>query len=79
LNFVIWGLWHGLGLFIHNRWSDLTRARFAALAPRVQAALNIGGVLLTFNFIALGWVFFALSTVSASTQFLQVLFSFGQS
>ncbi|MDP2993673.1 MAG: hypothetical protein Q8N46_00960, partial [Anaerolineales bacterium] len=77
LNFVVWGLWHGLGLFVHNRWSELTRARFAALSPRWQAALNVGGVLLTFNFIALGWVFFALPTFSASAHFLQVLFSIG--
>ena len=75
LNFVVWGLWHGLGLFVHNRWSDLTRARFAALSPRWQAVLNMGGVLLTFNFIAIGWVFFALPTLSASAHFLQVLFS----
>lgn len=73
-NFVIWGLWHGLGLFVHNRWSELTRRRFAAVSPRWQAALNVGGVLLTFNFIALGWVFFALPGLSISVHFLRVLF-----
>ncbi len=74
LNFVVWGLWHGLGLFAHNRWSELTRARYAALTKRWQVALNVGGVLLTFNFIALGWVFFALPGLSISVQFLRVLF-----
>jgi D-alanyl-lipoteichoic acid acyltransferase DltB (MBOAT superfamily) len=74
MNFVVWGLWHGMGLFVHNRWSELTRAHFAALSPRCQAALNVGGVLLTFNFIALGWVFFALPSLSVSFHFLQVLF-----
>ncbi len=74
LNFVVWGLWHGLGLFAHNRWSELTKARFAALSKRWQAALNVGGVLLTFNFIALGWVFFALPGLSISVQFLRILF-----
>ncbi len=74
LNFVVWGLWHGLGLFVHNRWSELTKARFAVLSKRWQAALNAGGVLLTFNFIALGWVFFALPSLSISVHFFRVLF-----
>ncbi len=73
-NFILWGLWHGIGLFVHNRWSDLTKARFSALAPGWQKALNVGGVLLTFNFVALGWVFFALPDPSISFHFLQVLF-----
>jgi D-alanyl-lipoteichoic acid acyltransferase DltB (MBOAT superfamily) len=74
LNFVAWGMWHGLGLFIHNRWSDLTRARFTTLSPRWHSILNIGGVLLTFNFVALGWVFFALPDLSSSTNYLRILF-----
>jgi D-alanyl-lipoteichoic acid acyltransferase DltB (MBOAT superfamily) len=36
--------------------------------------LNIGGVLLTFNFVALGWVFFALPDLSSSTNYLRILF-----
>ncbi len=73
-NFIAWGMWHGLGLFIHNRWSGVTRARFTALSPRWNSALNIGGVLLTFNFVALGWVFFALPDLSSSTNFFRILF-----
>lgn len=73
-NFVLWGVWHGMGLFIHNRWSELTRARFAALPLRGQKLLNVGGVLLTFHFVALGWVFFALPALSVSFHFLKVLF-----
>jgi D-alanyl-lipoteichoic acid acyltransferase DltB (MBOAT superfamily) len=74
VNFVVWGLWHGLGLFVHNRWSELTRVHFVKLAPRWQAVLNVGGVLLTFNFISLGWIFFALPGLSISVHFLHVLF-----
>ena len=74
VNFVVWGLWHGLGLFVHNRWSQLTRARFATLSSRWQAVLNGFGVLLTFNFVALGWVFFALPDLSISVHFLNILF-----
>lgn len=74
MNFVAWGIWHGLGLFVHNRWSELTRARFTQLSHRWQMALNVGGVLLTFNYVALGWVFFALPDLPVSTYFLRVLF-----
>jgi alginate O-acetyltransferase complex protein AlgI len=73
-SFALWGLWHGLGLFVHNRWSGLTKARFASLLPAWQKVLNAGGVLLTFNFVALGWVFFALPQPSVSFHFLRVLF-----
>ncbi len=73
-NFVLWGLWHGLGMFAHNRWSDLTRARFATLAAGTQKVLNAGGTLLTFNFVALGWIFFALPDPATSFHFLKVLF-----
>ena len=74
VNFFIWGLWHGLGLFFHNRWSELTRPRFATLSPRRQKALNVGGILVTFNFVAIGWVFFALPNLSISVNYLRVLF-----
>jgi alginate O-acetyltransferase complex protein AlgI len=75
-NFTLWGLWHGLGLFIHNRWNDLTRARAAAWAstPLRQSILSTSGALLTFHFVALGWIFFALSSTSASLHiFLKLL------
>ena len=62
LNFIFWGLWHGLGIFLQNRWSDFAKTRFNTNDPRLQRALQMGGVLLTFHFVALGWVFFALSS-----------------
>ncbi len=76
-NFFLWGLWHGLGLFAQNRWSERMKARAAASSPRWQSALNAGGVFLTFNFVALGWVFFALPAPSISLHFLQTLFGLG--
>ena len=75
-NFVAWGVWHGLGLFFHNRWSEWTKGRFAMLPIYWQKALNAGGVLLTFHFVAIGWVFFALPSLSISGQFLQTLAGF---
>ena len=51
----------GLGLFVHNRWSTLILPK----AEKIKVAWNsVSGnafsIFFTFNFIALGWVWFAL-------------------
>jgi D-alanyl-lipoteichoic acid acyltransferase DltB (MBOAT superfamily) len=38
--------------------------------------MQIGGILLTFHFVAFGWVFFALSEPSLSSRALLKLFGF---
>jgi D-alanyl-lipoteichoic acid acyltransferase DltB (MBOAT superfamily) len=62
--FLAWGLWHGVGLFLQNRWTEFARAR---LRPRIAQGpawveRGLGGLstLLTFHFVAVGWVFFLL-------------------
>ncbi len=79
-NFIIWGAWHGLGLFIHNRWNSfispkLTKAKDEK--PWLLKALNFGGVLLTFVFVSLGWVWFALPSTSLALQTFGKLFGLG--
>ena len=61
-NFVGWGLWHGAGLFINNRWSDWYRRHGFGFENSSFGynALQISGCLVTFNFVTLGWVWFAL-------------------
>ncbi len=75
-NFTIWGLWHGLGLFIHNRWSDFTKAKASEWAntSTKQSILNISGIIFTFHFVALGWIFFALSSPVTSWNVILKLF-----
>lgn len=74
--FVTWGLWHGLGLFFQNRWSELVRTRLPAwLQSRGgRVALNAVNIFLTFNFIALGWLFFTLSSPAVAWQAMLKLF-----
>lgn len=76
INFIVWGAWHGIGLFIHNRWANAMRQHTRTLdgRPRLKQALNIVGVLLTFHFVALGWVWFALPMPSDAAIVLQRLF-----
>jgi D-alanyl-lipoteichoic acid acyltransferase DltB (MBOAT superfamily) len=80
LNFIFWGLWHGIGLFLQNRWSEFIRTRYANAGQntRMQTALQIGGIWLTFHFVALGWVFFALSDPSLSWQVILALGGVGR-
>jgi D-alanyl-lipoteichoic acid acyltransferase DltB (MBOAT superfamily) len=74
--YTLWGLWHGLGLFVHNRWGEWARTHSnpEVFSPFKQKLLTLGGILLTFHFVALGWVFFALSTPAAAWRVLLVLF-----
>ena len=67
-NFAIWGAWHGLGLFIHNRWSDMIRSKSSILDdhPRLKQAAGVISLVITFNYVSLGWVWFALSTPAQS-------------
>jgi len=69
-NFVIWGAWHGVGLFIHNRYLDFMRPRLPLFdsRPRLKQAAHILGVLLTFHYVTLGWVWFALPDVTLAAK-----------
>ncbi len=76
--FVLWGVWHGLGLFIHNRWSDQIKSRVPAWMQtgRGHQLSTAAGVFLTFNFVAIGWLFFTLSSPSVAWLAITKLFGF---
>lgn len=75
-NYLIWGAWHGLGLFINNRFGDWAKPYWARLAekPRLHAACSALATLITFNYVALGWVWFVLPDPAASLTVLARLF-----
>lgn len=75
-NFVAWGAWHSAGLFIHNRWNDFVkpRAAFFETRPWLKRAAHASGVLLTFHFVALGWVWFALPEMGLALRVFGKLF-----
>jgi D-alanyl-lipoteichoic acid acyltransferase DltB (MBOAT superfamily) len=78
-NFLIWGAWHGVGLFIHNRWSEFLKPRLdpARLASWQERLLDGAGLVLTFHYVTLGWLWFALPTPQLSWQVLLRLFGIG--
>jgi len=76
VGFVLWGLWHGTGLFIQNRWSGYIKDHIPVWGQTLngQRVLNVAGVFLTFNFVSLGWLFFALPTPVKVWNVMAILF-----
>ena len=82
-NFIAWGVWHAAGLFVHNRWTDFSRRRAAQTdppqepSPTRQRVLSVVNVLITFHFVALGWVWFALPSMDLSLSVFRKLLGIG--
>lgn len=76
VNFIIWGAWHGLGLFVHKQWSDRTRKWYISLKdkPVQQRAWTFTGWFITFHFVVIGWVWFAIPEFEQSVQVFGKLF-----
>ena len=70
-NFVLWGAWHGVGLFIHNRWSTFLKSQQVDVQRKWLRAF---GMILNFQFVALGWVWFVLPSPELGWQYLKLLF-----
>jgi D-alanyl-lipoteichoic acid acyltransferase DltB (MBOAT superfamily) len=66
--FLIWGLLHGFGLAV-NHGVEARWPRRGKLVPKSLLA-RIGGVLLTFHFVCLTWIFFRCDSTQ---QVLEVL------
>ena len=75
-SFIIWGLWQGIGLFIQNRYSEWAKPRTSALTsqPGWGKAFNAMGIILTFNYLALGWVWFTVPDPALALQVIGRLF-----
>ncbi len=78
-NFALWGAWHGLGLFVHNRWSDFLKSRTGIFEAHqnFSRVTQIAGPLLTFHYVSLGWVWFALPNPMQSWSVFQKLIGIG--
>jgi alginate O-acetyltransferase complex protein AlgI len=72
LNYVVWGLWHGILLAIHRAWS-----RWGKLPDRGEAAPTwagrLGGWGLTYVAVNLGWAFFAMDLPTAVLFYRRLL------
>ena len=79
LPFFIWGLWHGLGLFVHRQWSSYSRRwqqRLRQASWRRPAWTGISWFI-TFHYVTLSWVWFALPDLGQAAQVMQRLAGLG--
>lgn len=79
LNFVLWGAWHGLALFVHKQWSDRTRKWYRGLQnkPRQKRLWTLFGWFVTFQYVVIGWLWFALPDAGQSVRLLLKLVGIG--
>jgi alginate O-acetyltransferase complex protein AlgI len=75
-HFVAWGVWHAAGLFIHKLYSDRTRRYYLKLRarPRTAKVIEIVGIVVTFHFVVIGWVWFALPDIGTGWDVFLKLF-----
>ncbi|MFN8377998.1 MAG: MBOAT family O-acyltransferase [Anaerolineae bacterium] len=73
LNFLIWGVWNAIGLIVHRFWSQRTRSWYRSLTPGRLRLWHGTGVAMTFVFVSLGWIWFAIPDVQlAACTFLRL-------
>ncbi|MBX3060592.1 MAG: MBOAT family protein [Anaerolineae bacterium] len=77
VNFFIWGLWQGVALFVHKQWSDRSRRWYRGLSekPWQKRLWTAVTWFLTFQYVTLGWVWFALPTPQLALETFAKLFS----
>jgi alginate O-acetyltransferase complex protein AlgI len=76
-HFVLWGLWHGIGMAIHRVWGQRVVPLVPALAHGRLA--HAASVAVTFSFVALGWIFFASPTIATAITVFANLIGLGRS
>ena len=73
--FVLWGAWHGLMLVLHKMYRRIFPQK--EHGKFVSQAIHVGNVLLTFNIVAIGWVFFRADSLTVVKEMgIQIFTSF---
>jgi D-alanyl-lipoteichoic acid acyltransferase DltB (MBOAT superfamily) len=73
-NFVIWGLWHGSGLFIHQQYSRKTGGWLRTKSSTLQKSYTVFSTILTFLYVCLGCVWFVVPDFAGAVSFFGRLF-----
>ncbi len=77
LNFLVWGLMHGVALSVQKSWSYATRNLKKGRSQGFKKINKAAGIILTFAFVSVAWVFFRMRTMDESfTVFSQIAANF---
>jgi alginate O-acetyltransferase complex protein AlgI len=71
VNYVVWGLWHGIMLCTH-RWM-LSRREYSRSSEVASPYRKFGGWLATYVGVNLGWAFFAMDMETATLFFKRLV------
>jgi len=74
-NFVAWGLWIGIGLYIQNQFTNwfMRKNPQGNLFRQLGKGSYIISVITTFTYISLGWVWFAMPDIETSLYVFRTL------
>jgi D-alanyl-lipoteichoic acid acyltransferase DltB (MBOAT superfamily) len=64
--FIVWGVWHGVGLAAHRWWRALHGNPRLSLTPGARFLCGLA----TFHFVLIGWIFFRASSLSVARDIL---------
>ena len=73
LNFVFWGLLHGVGLLVNKFFSEVVMRRDKRYES--HGWQRVAGVVLTFHFVCLAWMFFRNSSFDTTFTQLGIIFT----
>lgn len=70
-NYVVWGLWHGLGIAVLQYW-NLARKSYSLMRKLTAfKGFYYIGLVITFVFVSIGWIFFNLHRVDGVAGYFQ--------
>jgi D-alanyl-lipoteichoic acid acyltransferase DltB (MBOAT superfamily) len=73
MHFVVWGAYQGIMLILHKEFKSLTD-RVPALVAAKQSPLGHAlAIVVTFNLVCIGWVFFRAETMESATAIVRKL------
>lgn len=73
MNFIVWGLWHGLFLIVER---ILLKREFRFMRDSAPAWVLLLRRIYTLLVVLIGWVFFRADTLSIAWNYLGVMFGF---
>ena len=74
VNFVIWGLWHGFGLFVHQLYARFTGSWLRTKSESFRKVYTIFSIVLTIFYVSLGWIWFVIPDFHTAVGFFGRLF-----
>lgn len=69
-HYLVWGLWHGIGMIIHRLWDKITFIKYKTANLLVVFLEWI----VTFSFVTFGWIFFRAENMDRAILVIKGLF-----